>query len=296
MGHGHHHGTRNIGITILLNLFITVAQVVGGVVSGSMALLSDALHNFSDVLALGVSWGARRLASRRSTLERTFGYRRAEIFAGLLNATALIVLSFFLIAGAVRRLLHPVPVEGRVVILLALLSILFNGLSVLLIRREARDSLNMRSAMLHLFSDMLTSVAVLAGGLAIRYLGWTRVDPLITLAIALYLIIAAWDLLVQAVRIFMEFTPKDIDIDQIVATMTAFPEVGGVHHLHVWRLDDRDVLLEAHVDLQEDIPVSRFEQILDEMERKLEKLGITHVNLQPEYRRGHGKELINGHG
>ena len=292
MAHDHHHGTGNIGITILLNLVITGAQVAGGLIAGSMALLSDALHNFSDVLALVISWGARRLARKKSTYQRTFGYRRAEIFAGFINSVTLIIISLFLIYGAVQRFLHPVAIDGQIVIWLAVLSIVFNGASVLLIRREARDSMNMRSAMLHLFTDMLTSVAVLAGGLAIRYLGWTWVDPLITVGIALYLIIAAWGILTAAIRVFMEFTPRNVDIDRIVEEITRFPGIRNVHHLHVWQLDDRDILLEAHVELAEDIPVSRFDTLLAEIEKALEGHGITHINLQPEYDRDHGKEVI----
>ncbi len=292
MAHDHHHGTGNIGITVLLNLAITGAQVAGGLIAGSMALLSDALHNFSDVLALVISWGARRLARKKSTYQRTFGYRRAEIFAGFINSVTLIIISLFLIYGAVQRFLHPVAIDGQIVIWLAVLSIVFNGASVLLIRREARDSMNMRSAMLHLFTDMLTSVAVLAGGLAIRYLGWTWVDPLITVGIALYLIIAAWGIFAAAIRIFMEFTPRKVDIDRIVEEITRFPGIRNVHHLHVWQLDDRDILLEAHVELAEDIPVSRFDTLLAEIEKALEGHGITHINLQPEYDRDHGKEVI----
>ena len=292
MAHEHHHTTGNIGITILLNLAITGAQVAGGLIAGSMALLSDALHNFSDVLALMVSWVARWLARKKSTYQRTFGYRRAEIFAGFINSATLIVISVFLIYGAVQRFLHPVAVDGQIVIWLAALSIVLNGTSVLLIRREARDSMNMRSALLHLFTDMLTSVAVLAGGLAIRYLGWTWVDPLITVAIALYLIIAAWGIFASAIRIFMEFTPRNVDIDRIVEEITRFPEVRNVHHLHVWQLDDRDILLEAHIDLAEDIPVSRFDTLLTGIEQRLAAHGITHINIQPEYDRDHGKEVI----
>jgi cobalt-zinc-cadmium efflux system protein len=258
-----------------------------------MALLSDALHNFSDVLALVISWGARRLARKKSTYQRTFGYRRAEIFAGFINAATLIIISLFLIYGAVGRFLRPVVVDGQIVIWLAGLSIVLNGASVLLIRGEARHSMNLRSALLHLFTDMLTSVAVLAGGLAIRYLGWTWVDPLITLTIALYLIVAAWGIFAAAIRIFMEFTPRDVDIERIVAEITRFPEIRNVHHLHVWQLDDRDTLLEAHVELAEDLPVSRFDTLLTELEKVLAAQGITHINIQPEYDRDHGKEVIN---
>lgn len=169
----HKHGTangKNLFITILLNIVITIAQVIGGLISGSMALLSDAAHNFSDVLSLIVSFVAEKLSGRERTIKQTYGYKRAGIFAAFFNAATLLIIATILVWEAIYRLFHPHPIAGLVVIYLAALSILLNGLSVVLIKREAEGSINMRSAYLHLFTDMMTSIAVLVGGFAMKYL------------------------------------------------------------------------------------------------------------------------------
>ncbi len=292
MSHQHHHSTKNIGITVSLNLLITLAELSGGIISGSMALLSDAMHNFSDVLSLIISYIAKKLSGKSHTYKHTFGYRRAEIFAGFINSVTLIIISVILIIEAIGRLIHPVPVEGNMVIALATISILLNGIGVLLIKKEAGNSMNMRSAFLHLFTDMLTSVAVLLGGVAIRYLAWYWLDPVLTLAIASYLLYASWDIFEASVRIFMEFTPKSIDIKQIAEKISSLEKVKNVHHMHVWQLDDHDILFEAHVEMEEDVPVSYFDTLVTRIEDLLQEDGITHVNIQPELSKNHKKTLI----
>ena len=288
----HHHSTKNVGITILLNLIITLAELAGGIVAGSIALLSDAMHNFSDVLSLIISYFAKKLWGKRHTYQRTFGYQRAEIFAGFINSTTLIVISVILMIGAIRRFFNPVPVEGNLVIGLAALSILLNGVSVLLIKEDAKDSMNMHSSFLHLFTDMLTSIAILIGGFVIKYLAWYWLDPVLTLAIAFYLLYASWDIFASAVRIFMAFTPKSINVKQIAEKISSLEKVRNIHHMHVWQLDDHNILLEAHVEMKEDIPLSFFDMQVTRIEELLKKEGITHVNIQPELSRKHKKTLV----
>src|ERR1035437_5619773 len=177
--HHHHHpivSGKNLVFPIILNIGITVAQIIGGFVSGSMALLSDAAHNFSDVLALIFSYIAVKLSGRERTLKETFGYKRAGIFAAFINAATLMIIATVLVQAAIERLMNPRPIEGDIVIYLAALGILFNGVSALLVKKGAAADINMRSAYVHLFTDMLTSIAVLIGGFAIKYLGWYRVD------------------------------------------------------------------------------------------------------------------------
>lgn len=290
--HNHVHTTKNIGITVVLNLVITIAELTGGIISVSMALLSDAVHNFSDVLSLIISYIARKLAGRRNTYTRTFGYRRAEIFAGFINSLTLMTLSIILIIEASRRLFHPVPVQGNLVIGLAALSILLNGVSVLLIRKDAKSSMNMRSSLLHLFTDMLTSVAVLAGGFAMKYLNWYWLDPILTLAIGFYLIYASWDIFSGSVKIFMEFTPQSVDVMKIAGKISEFKEIKNIHHIHCWQLDDHDILFEGHVDMAEDILLSEFDRVLSKIELLLKDHGINHVNIQPELNKKHKKTII----
>lgn len=294
MGHHHHSRTgRNLGLTILLNVFITVAQVIGGIISGSMALLSDAAHNFSDVLSLIISWVATRLSGKTRTLAQTFGYKRAEIFAAFINSTTLIGIALIIIKEAIERFFHPVEVRGNLVIYLAVLSILINGLSVLLVKKDANESMNIRSAYLHLFTDMLTSVAVLIGGFVIKYLGWTWIDSSLSLLIAVFLIYSSWTIFKDSLKILMQFTPSAIDIEKIAADLQTISGVKNIHHLHVWQLDEHEIILEAHVDVNEDIKISAFERILEDAGRILEIHQIHHFNLQPELNIKDDKGLIN---
>ena len=291
----HKQGTVNSGnllITILINIGITIAQAIGGLLSGSMALLSDAAHNFSDVLSLFISYGAAKLSGREHTLMQTYGYKRAGIFAAFINTAALLVIGTILIWEAISRLINPQPIAGLAVIYLAALGILFNGLSVLLMKRGAEGNMNMRSAYLHLFMDMMTSVAVLLGGFAIKYLEWFWIDGALSIGIAIYLIFSSWGIFYESIRIFMQFTPSHIDIEEIAQKITAVQGIKNIHHVHVWQLDDQQLMMEAHLDLDEDYAISRFEQILEKVEEILRHYNIRHFNIQPELYRSDQKELI----
>ncbi|MGE5421325.1 MAG: cation diffusion facilitator family transporter [Chloroflexota bacterium] len=294
----HSHGDvsgKNVLITILLNIAITVAQFIGGFISGSMALMSDAAHNFSDVLSLVISYWAIRISGREQTLRQTYGYKRAGIFAAFINTSILLVIASILIWEAITRLIHPEPVTGPIVIILAALGILLNGLSLFFIKKDSEGNMNIRSAFIHLFADMLTSVAVLAGGLIITYLGWFWIDGVLSIIIALWLIYSTWGIFYKAVRIFMQFTPTHIDIEEIAREITSIRGIRNIHHVHVWQLDEHEVLLEAHLDMEEDCSVSCFESILQQVEEVLARFDIHHFNIQPEMHRDDHKELIHTH-
>ncbi|NOX46709.1 MAG: cation transporter [Chlorobi bacterium] len=291
--HHHDHNSRNIGLTIILNLGITIAQIIGGIVSGSMALLSDAAHNFSDVLSLMISWAARKLTRRKLTTDRTFGYKRAEIFAAFVNSTTLIVIAVVLAIEAIERLMDPIEVQGSIVIWLAGLSVLINGLSVLLIHKDAKRSMNMRSAYLHLFTDMLTSVAVLFGGVLMKYYGWYWVDGVLSLGIAVFLVYSSWAIFAGSLKIMMQFTPQSIDIEKIAIEVQKIDGLKNIHHIHVWQLDEHEIIFEAHVDLDMDIRLSEFEIILQDINEILRQYEIHHCNIQPEFAVEDNKELIN---
>lgn len=280
-------------VPIILNIIISVAQAIGGFLSDSMALLSDAVHNFSDVLALIISYIAARISKRERTLRQTFGYKRAEIFAAFINAATLMIIATILVREAVVRLIHPEPVQGTLVIYLAALGIILNGLSALLIKKDAQNSLNIKSAYLHLFTDMMTSVAVLIGGFAIKYLGWFWIDSILTIGIAIYLIYSSWGVFYASVRILMQFTPPSINIEEIAQKITLLTGVKNIHHVHVWQLDDHELMLEAHLDLEEDFCISHFENILEQIDPILDEYGIHHFNFQPELLRQDQKTLIH---
>lgn len=287
--HGHHHHEvqgKNLLFSIVLNLVITVAQVIGGILSGSLALLSDALHNFSDVLSLVFSYVAHKLSRKKASVNQTFGYKRAELIAAFVNAMTLIIVALFLVYGAIERFFNPEEIKSGLVIWLSILGIVANGLSAILLKNDADKNLNMKSAYLHLFTDMLASVAVLIGGLLMKYFQWFWVDSVLTLLIAVYLLIVGFDLLKNSTQMLMLFTPVHIDINDIVSEVHKIKGVNKLHHIHVWHLNDEELHLEAHLDCQEDIKISEFNEILHQMEHVLfDRFQINHINIQPEYKR-----------
>ena len=302
MGHNHNPSNlhahndlkgRKLLLTIFLNIAITVSQVIGGLISGSLSLLSDALHNFSDVLSLIVSYIADKLSKREASVERTFGYKRAEIIAAFVNALSLLIVAVYLIYEAVLRFLDPQKIESGIVIWLALLGIVANGFSVLLLYKDSKENMNMRSAYLHLFTDMSASVAVLIGGLLMKYYGWFWVDSLLTVLIAAYLLIMGYDLLKTSLKVLMLFTPDDIDLERIGTKIAEIKQVNNVHHMHVWQLNEKETHLEAHIEFAEDISISKFDDIIEEIEALLyHEFKINHVTIQPEFNKDDPKDII----
>ena len=291
--HKHEVKGNNLLFTIVLNSVITVAQVIGGIISGSLALISDALHNFSDVISLIFSLAAHKLSRRKASTSQTFGFKRAELIAAFINASTLIIVAFILIYHAVIKLMNPLPIESNLVIWLALLGIGVNGFSVLLLHKDAAHNLNMKSAYLHLLTDMMASVAVLIGGLLMKYYQIYWVDSVMTLLIAVYLIVVGFDLFLKSTKILMLFTPDYIDIKEIVREVHKIDGVGKLHHIHVWNLNEEELHLEAHLDCSEDIKMSEFNDLLHEIEEVLyEKFNINHVNIQPEFQKVDPKDFI----
>lgn len=294
--HNHNHPNlkgRKLGITIFLNLIITIAQIAGGIISGSLSLLSDALHNFSDVISLIISYIATILSNKKQTVNKTFGYKRAEIVAAFINASTLIIIAVFLATEAFKRFEAPEIISSKWVIYLAIASILLNGLSVFILQKDAKSSMNIRSAYLHLLSDMFTSVAVLAGGILMYYYKIYWIDGVLTLAIAIYLIYVSWDLLIDSLKVLMLFTPSSITLNSINREISLIQEVENIHHVHVWQLDDNQIHFEAHVDFKENLTLEEVNLILLRIRKILhDKFDIEHVTLQPEYKVCDKKDLI----
>ena len=297
MGHDHHHhlhqvSGKNMAVAIFLNIVITAGQVAGGMISGSVALLTDALHNFSDVVALLLSYTTNRIAKRKSTIKQTYGFKRAEILSAFVNSAVLTGIAVFLIVEAVQRFYSPHPIESDMVIWFAAGSIVINFISVLMLQKDAKENMNIKSAYLHLMTDVMTSVAVLAGGIVMKYFGIFWVDALLSFAIALYLIVSSYKLLTGTIKILMQFTPAGIDIEEINSRVTAIKGVKNLHHVHVWQLDEKTTLFEAHIDLTNDINITGFQEILNRTEVVLHDFGIFHFNIQPEFNRNDSKEII----
>jgi len=301
MGHSHSHNHshnhdlngRNLFISILLNIAITVAQVIGGLVSGSLALLSDALHNFSDVVSLIISFVANKLVKQKASLKRTFGYKRAEILAAFINAATLIIVAIFLVIEAIERFQNPQEIRSNLVIWLSFIAILGNGFSVLLLKGNADDNMNIKSAYLHLLTDMMASVAVLIGGLLMKFYQIWWIDSVLTFVIAIYLILMGWNLLKNSFKVLMLFTPESTSVKAIVEDIQSIEVVKNVHHVHIWQLNEDEIHLEAHIDFNKDISLSEFDLVLNNIEELVyHKYDINHINIQPEFGKCDAKDVI----
>jgi len=299
--HHHHHShleagtvnSLNLVLTMLLNLLITAAEIVGGLLSGSLSLVSDALHNLSDAAAVAISLAALRFARREATLAKTFGFQRLEILAALFNSAVLIAISLLLFKESATRLLHPQAINSSIMVGVGVLGLLANSLAVLLLRRDAGRSLNVRSSYLHLFSDALSSVAVVAGGIAIYFWNLTWIDPLLTILIGLYVLKESYEIVADTVQILMEGTPRGVELGEIYTSIKSLPGIRDVHHIHVWQLGERQINFECHIDLDQDIPISASEKLRRQVEALLlAKFGIQHVMIQMEYEGCPGTGLI----
>lgn len=292
----HHHQVngKNLFVTIVLNIIITVAQIVGGIFSGSLALLSDAMHNFSDVLSLLVAYIANRLSSKPHTLTKTFGYKRAEILAALLNSSMLVGIAIFLIIEAINKLYHPEIVNSLWVIALGVLSVVLNTISVLLIKDDAHGNMNMKAVYLHLATDVMTSIVVIVGGLLIYFFKIYWVDPLVSILIAIYLVLASFGIIKESIFVLMQFVPENVNIQDIVKLILKDTQINNIHHIHLWSLDDHSIHLEGHVDFKNNITLQESNKIIQKIEKLLFlEYHISHVTLQCEYDTHDNKDIIN---
>ena len=297
MGHEHHHHEvkgKNLFITVILNALISLTELIGGIISGSISLISDSIHNFSDVLSLLISYAANKLSKRNATTKQTFGYKRSEIIAAFLNSATLIVLAVFILFEAVQRFITPEKVNSDLVIWLALGSIVINALSVFFIKEDSKENMNIKSAYLHLLGDMMTSIAVLVGGIIMKYMDIYWIDPVFSVLIAVYLIYMSWDIFKSSLKIMMQFTPEDINIESIANEISKLNNVKNIHHIHIWQINEHDIMFEAHIDFKQDIKITEFEIILNKIKKLLhDKHDIHHVTLQPEFSVDDNKQIIH---
>jgi len=256
-------------------------------------LLSDALHNFSDVVSLFISYIASYLSNKEASQNKTFGYKRAEIIAAFVNASTLIVIAFFLIFEAIERFLKPEIVDATLVIWLSIVAIVGNGVSVWILHADAKNNMNIRSSYFHLLTDLMGSVAVLIGGLLMYYYNLYWVDGVLTFIIAIYLMVVGFQLVKKATEVLMLFTPRHIDVKKLVNQINELPKIKQMHHVHIWQLNDDEIHLEAHVDFEENIVLSEFDPILEQIEAiAIHEYGINHVTIQPEYQKPDNKNII----
>ena len=269
-------------ITLVLNFIIPAVQVIGGLLANSVALISDAVHNFSDFTAILISYVAFKIGRKGASVKNTFGYRRAEIMAALLNVIILTGASMFIIYGAVYRIRHPAVVTGLIVVLAAGIGILGNGFSAWLLHRDSKQSLNVRSAFLHMLGDFLFSVAVLFNGLVLIFKPWYWLDPLISLVIVIFILKSCWSILKAAGGILMNATPEGLNLEEIKEFLEQMPGVCGIHYLHAWNISSSSIGFSCHVEVLDQL-ISKTEKIRERIHHELfHRFGIDHPVLQFE--------------
>ncbi len=295
--HRHHHhpvNDKSLLAATFLNLVITLVEIGGSILSGSIALLSDALHNLSDTFATFIAYLATRISKRDANPKLTFGYKRIEILSALLNAVILIVMSVFLIREAYERLNDEREINSMVMIVVAMIGLLANVYAATILKKDAHRSINVRAAYIHLVGDALTSFLVVVGGVLIRFYQIYWIDPLITVLISIYIVREAFVILKEAVSILMQSTPDQLDLEMIRKRVEALPQVNNIHHIHAWMLTDQQVHLEAHVELAKDLKLSQVDLIRQELQAVLKgEFKIHHITLQFEFNPGHAAKAIH---
>ena len=304
MPHDHSHahldpesGDRRVSIAIWANALLTVAQIVGGIFAGSLALIADALHNFSDMASLVIAFVARKIARRPADSTMTFGYGRIEIVAALINYTTLILIGFYLIYEGGMRMIDPPEVRGWTVVILGGIALVIDALTAGLTYSMQKGSVNIRALFLHNLSDALASVAVIIGGTLILIYDLRWVDPAITIGIAFYILYLALTEISGPIRTLMLGSPPDIDSDAVVQAMRDADGVRDVHHVHLWQMQEHEVALDCHVVL-DDQGWARIESVKADIKSRLKDgFGIAHSSLEFEHEgNAHQNAELYGHG
>jgi cobalt-zinc-cadmium efflux system protein len=284
--HYHHHvdaktGDGRLVWTVAVNLLLTVAQVIGGILSGSLALIADALHNLSDAMALVIAFGARKIARRAPTDDMTFGYGRVEVVAALINYTTLIVLGLYLAYEAVLRFFDPQGVDGWLVVIIAGVALVVDLVTAALTWAMSKDSVNIRAAFLHNLADALGSVAVIVAGTLILLFDWQIIDPLVTLGIDGYILWMSFNEIGGVIRTLMLGRPEDMQTADVIAAMRGVEGVKDIHHAHFWQMSEHQPALEAHVVIAEG-HWTQADAIKARIKTALSDMGIGHSTLELE--------------
>jgi cobalt-zinc-cadmium efflux system protein len=290
-GHAHGFGgsgLRSLTIALVLNAVYTIFEAGVGFWTGSLALLSDAGHNLSDVAALAIAAGAVLLARRPATPERSFGFKRAEILAALVNALSLVVIATLIFVEAARRFADPVSVPGGWLIVVAAVGLVINAAGAAVVFRRGGSDLNLRASFIHLAGDALGSLGVIVAGVIIVTTGWEYADPLMSVLLGILSLASSWTVLRDAVLVLLEAAPKGLSVASLRSSMTAYPGVVEVHDLHVWTITSDFPALSAHVLVGSGLDCHAARRGLEEMLR--ERYGIVHTTLQVDH--AHGSPLI----
>ena len=275
---------KKLAWSVFLNLFVTAIQIAGGFISGSLSIISDALHNFTDTVSLIISLVAFNLEKEERSDARTFGHKRAGVMAAFLNSILLIIVSLFLIKEAVFRLAHPVAIKSIFVVVIAMFGIVVNFLCAFLLKSHSHNDMNIRSAFLHLFADALVSVSVFIGGISMYLFHIFWVDAVLAIIIGAYIIKLAVSIFLDALDVLMPYSPRGVSLNDVRRDVRQIPGIKDAHHIHIWSLTPKDIHFEAHINLDDDIRISQTKEIKENLDKMLrEKYAINHNTFQFEY-------------
>lgn len=281
-GHSHHYVIKKMKFVVVLTVAIFVLELVGGILTHSLALLSDAGHIFADVLALGLSWGALVLSNRPATHRKTYGYLRAEVIAASVNGATLILVAVWIFIEAYHRINQPVPVKSLEMFIIAVIGLWVNIVVFLRLKGIAQHSLNVKSAFLHVLGDMLASVGVIIGGIIMFFTRLYIVDPIISILIGLIILKSAFSVMRESTDILLEGVPRNLQLNDVDSVLREVEGVEDLHELHVWSVSSKAVALSCHVMIKEQSTHSA-QKILDQIRDRLkEKFNIEHTTIQFE--------------
>ena len=290
-GHHHHHHSHAIEklatiyiVAVALNLLFVIVEAIAGIVGNSIGLLSDAGHNLRDVFSLLLAMVALKLASSVATKRFTYGHRKASVLISLLNAIILLVAVGAIIVESIDKFFHPAEVNGTLIIWTAAVGILINGLTAWALSRQQQHDINTRGAFLHLLADTLVSVGVVVSGIVIHYTGWTVIDPIIGLVIAVVILFSTWDLLSESLRMSTDAVPEGFDVEEISKQIESLEGVLNVHHMHIWAISTTETALTCHVVIPE---ASMLEEVTDRVKEMLDGIGIHHSTIELETTSSH---------
>lgn len=285
MGGHHHHsadaGTRCLAWAVAINMLLTVAQVVGGLLSGSLALIADALHNFSDAAGLLLALVARRISKRPADEKRTFGYGRAEVVGGLINLTSIMVIAGYLLIEAITRTFDRPDIDGWMVVIVAGIALVVDAATAVLTYSMSKDSVNLKAAFLHNLADALASVAVIVTGTLIILFDWYWTDIIATVGISVYIVWISWKPMKRCIRILMQSVPEGLSIDEIGQAIAGVDGVEAVAHLHVWPIDEGSVAAEVRIAMADDASIIDAHIVCSQVRAQLQdRFGIDHVTVE----------------
>lgn len=278
--HGHIHGTKNIKTAFFLNLVFTVIEIIGGIMTNSVAILSDAVHDLGDSLSLGLAWYFQNYSKKERTHSYSYGYGRFSLLGAIINSVVLVIGSIFIFIEAIPRLLSPVQPDTKGMMILAVLGVIFNGAAVLKLQKGS--SINERVVSLHLLEDVLGWIAVLIGSIIMHFYDLPLIDPILSLGIAAYILINVYKNLKETIQIVMQGVPVTANVQEVEKQLLSFPEINAVHDIHIWSMDGEYHIMTAHIELKELYTLPSLDPLKKRIRAQLYDLKIEHVTLEFE--------------